>query len=298
MNEYNEACDLWIKNEQLDLKEQSNYAKIECSLKLFNDENGFVRLKGRYENSSLDYDEKFPVLLRSYFTKLIFLDAHKIAMHHGVESTLNHLRSNFWIIKGRKTVKDILRKCVLCKKNQGQTMLSPDSPDLPAYRVNSLLNCFQATGLDYAGPLFVRDQISKNVSKVYVLLLTCASSRAIHLELTPDMKISAFLRGFIRFTSRRGTHDVIVNDNLKTFKSAKVKRFMMQRGVAQRFILPISPWCGGFYERMVCSVKSTLKKVLGKAIVTFEELQTILCEIEEVLKVVLFTLVRTIFMKV
>ena len=58
---------------------------------------------------------------------------------------------------------------------------------------------------------------------------------------------------------------------------------MIQRGVAQRFILPVWPWWDGFYERMVRSVKSTLKKVLGKAIVTFEELQTILCEIEEVL---------------
>ena len=114
---------------------------LKCSLKLFNDENGFVRLKGRYENSSLDYDEKFPILLRSgcsYFTKLIVLGAHNIVMHHCVESTsmvestLNHLRSNFWIIKGRKTVKDILRKCVLCKKIQGRTMLSPDSPDLLA----------------------------------------------------------------------------------------------------------------------------------------------------------------------
>ena len=101
------------------------------------------------------------------------------------------------------------------------------------------------------------------------------------------MKISEFLRGFIRFTSRRGTPDVIVHDNFKTFKSSEVKRFMMQRGVAQRFILPASPSWGGFYERMVRSVKSTLKKVLGKAIVTFEELQTILCETEEVLSVVL-----------
>ena len=44
--------------------------------------------------------------------------------------------------------------------------------------------------------------------------------------------------------------------------------------------MPASPWWGGFYERLVRSVKLTLRKTLGKSFLTFEELQTILCEIE------------------
>jgi hypothetical protein len=55
---------------------------------------------------------------------------------------------------------------------------------------------------------------------------------------------------------------------------------MLLQGVRQRFILPASPWWGGFYERLVRTVKACLKKTLGKAFVTFEELQTILCDIE------------------
>ena len=117
----------------------------------------------------------------------------------------------------------------------------------------------------------------------YILLLTCAFSRAIHLELVPDMSVSGFLRGFKRFMVRRGVPDVIANDNFKTFKSLEVKRLLVSQGVTQQFILPASPWWGGFYERLVCSVKMCLKKVLGKAFVTFEELQTILCEIEAVI---------------
>ena len=116
--------------------------------------------------------------------------------------------------------------------------------------------------------------------KTYILLLTCATSRAIHLELVPDMSIGGFLRGFKRFMARRGSPDVIIHDNFKTFKAAAVKKFMLLQGIKQNFILPLSPWWGGFYERLVRTVKTCLKKTLGKAFVTFEELQTVLCEIE------------------
>ena len=137
---------------------------------------------------------------------------------------------------------------------------------------------FQFTGLDFAGPLFVKDWLKS--SKCYILLLTCASSRAIHLELVPDMSIHGFLKGFKRFMARRGVPDLVISDNFKTFRSSEVKKFMLLQGIGQRFILPASPWWGGFYERLVRTVKACLKKTLGKAFVTFEELQTILCEIE------------------
>ncbi len=55
---------------------------------------------------------------------------------------------------------------------------------------------------------------------------------------------------------------------------------MLMQGIQQHFILPASPWWGGFYERLVRSVQGCLKKTLGKAFITFEELQTILCDIE------------------
>ncbi|XP_028408219.1 uncharacterized protein LOC114530797 [Dendronephthya gigantea] len=94
------------------------------------------------------------------------------------------------------------------------------------------------------------------------------------------MSVDGFLRGFKRFMARRGIPDMIINDNFKTFKSAEVKKFMLLQGITQRFILPASPWWGGFYERLVRTVKTCLKKTLGRAFVTFEELQTVLCEIE------------------
>ncbi|XP_028403430.1 uncharacterized protein LOC114526129 [Dendronephthya gigantea] len=280
VDEYESALSLWIKAEQRLIREQSNYGNLRGSLNLFEDKDGLLRLKGRFANSRLKYEEQFPVLLRSdsHLTKLIIWDAHESTMHHGVESTLARVRKTYWIIKGRKSVKDVLRKCVVCKRYQGKVLCNPASPDLPAFRVDHSGFAFQATGLDYAGPLYIKNNSDSN--KVHILLLTCASSRAIHLELTMDMSIEGFLRGFKRFIARRGVPEMVINDNFKTFKSREVKRFMVRQGIKQRYILPASPWWGGFYERLVRTVKTCLKKTLGRAYTTFEELQTILCDIE------------------
>ena len=91
-----------------------------------------------------------------------------------------------------------------------------------------------------------------------------------------DMSIEGFLRGFKRFIARRGIPDIVINDNFKTFRSRDVKQYMLRQGIEQQFIPPASPWWGGFYERLVRTVKSCLKKTLGRSYTTFEELQTIL----------------------
>ena len=118
---------------------------------------------------------------------------------------------------------------------------------------------FQVVGLYYAGPLLIKTE-KDTVQKTYILLFTCATSRAIHLELTPDMLIPSFLRGFKRFSSRRGMPDRVISDNFKTFKANEVKNYFVNHSVKQSFILPASPWWGSFYERLVRSVKLALKK--------------------------------------
>ena len=160
-------------------------------------------------------------------------------MHHGVETTLARIRSKYWIVEGRRSVKQMSRKCVVCTRVQGLPMRAPPSPDLPDFRVDHSGHAFQETGLDFAGPLFVKGD-SKH-EKTYILLLTCATSRAIHLELVQDMSIGGFLRRFKRFMARRGSPDVIIHDNFKTLKASAVKKFMLLQGIKQNFILPLPP---------------------------------------------------------
>ena len=285
LDEYQKALQIWLKDEQRAFYKQSNFERVKTSLGLFEDNTGLLRVQGRFRNSQMTQNQKFPLLLRndSRFTFLIVIDAHEKVIHHGVETTLAHIRACYWIIKGRKVVKDILRKCVVCIHFQGQCLKPPQSPDLPDFRVYCN-RAFETCGIDFAGPLSVRQNCNKdNASSSFILLITCATSRAIHLELVPDLKVPAFLRAFRRFTARRGVPNTIVHDNAKTFRSVIVKNHMVQLGILQKFILPASPWWGGFYERLVRSVKTTLRKILGRSFVSFEELQTILCDIEAVI---------------
>ncbi|GFQ85317.1 DUF5641 domain-containing protein, partial [Trichonephila clavata] len=47
-----------------------------------------------------------------------------------------------------------------------------------------------------------------------------------------------------------------------------------------KFIIEGAPWWGGFWERLVRSVKNCLKCVLGKTSLMYEELNTVLIEVE------------------
>eukprot|EP00794_Sanderia_malayensis_P016738 gene16738-biopygen14130 len=93
---------------------------------------------------------------------------------------------------------------------------------------------------------------------------------------------------------RQGTPHLIVSDNAKTFKAtanslkevskeSRVQEFLLSRRIQWKFNLERSPWWGGFFERMVQSVKRCARKVLGNAKLTFDELNTVLSEIENTL---------------
>ncbi|XP_003369078.1 conserved hypothetical protein [Trichinella spiralis] len=55
---------------------------------------------------------------------------------------------------------------------------------------------------------------------------------------------------------------------------------LTEEKIEWRFSCERSPWCGGYWERLVRSVKTALRKVLAKALVFREELVSILCEME------------------
>ena len=44
-----------------------------------------------------------------------------------------------------------------------------------------------------------------------------------------------------------------------------------------------APWWGGFFERLIRSVKNCLKKVVGNARLTMDELSMVIVEVEAVL---------------
>ena len=174
--------------------------------KLFEDENKLLRVGGRFGNYSDSYELNYPILLQSdsQFTYLTVLKSHKKVKHAGVAR--NDIRVTYWVCRGRQVVKRYLAKCVVCKINQGKTFLGPESSSLPSYRL-AVEFAFETTGLDFAGPLYVKDIYSKtssNSNKCYILLFTCSTTRNVHLELTPSMHDVSVIRAIKRFLARRG----------------------------------------------------------------------------------------------
>ena len=137
IDEYKNALNLWINAEQEILQKQTDFGKLKVSLIFFVDTLGLLRLKGRFKNAALDFDEKHPLVLRSlensFFRKLITLDSHERVLHYGIETTLSDVRSKFWIAKGQKAVNSVLRKCVTCRRYQGRPLLPPETLDLLDY---------------------------------------------------------------------------------------------------------------------------------------------------------------------
>ena len=103
-----------------------------------------------------------------------------------------------------------------------------------------------------------------------------------------------FLLAFCKFVARRGLPSTILSDNAKTFKlaskeirsvcrSAVVFQYLSNQRTSWKFIVAKAPWWGGFWERMVQLVKCSLRKVVGKTTLRFDELNTLLIEIEAII---------------
>ncbi|KHJ78431.1 hypothetical protein OESDEN_21948 [Oesophagostomum dentatum] len=53
--------------------------------------------------------------------------------------------------------------------------------------------------------------------------------------------------------------------------------------ISRKFITPLSPWKGGFYERLVGLFKSAYRKAVRRDILPLQQLQTLVTEIEAIL---------------
>ena len=103
------------------------------------------------------------------------------------------------------------------------------------------------------------------------------------MELSPNLLGNSLIRTLRRFKGRQGIPALVVSDNGQTFKDSKVKAFLLQRRITWNFSVPRGSWWGVFFEIIVKLVKRCLRKLLRNARLIYEELETILGEIEAVL---------------
>ncbi|XP_045446530.1 uncharacterized protein LOC123654679 [Melitaea cinxia] len=178
----------------------------------------------------------------------------------------------------------------------------PVMADLPTCRLK-ISKPFAHTGVDYGGPLMITLTRRRGIKsqKAYLCAFVCLTTRAVHIEVATDLSTDAFLNAFKRFISRRGPVERIYSDHGTNFVGAKsylteIQQFLKSNAFSEDFktelaknriswemIPPNAPHFGGGWEATIKSFKTHLFRVIGSQILTYEELLTVLCQIEAIL---------------
>ncbi|XP_064481609.1 uncharacterized protein LOC135394678 [Ornithodoros turicata] len=186
--------------------------------------------------------------------------------------------------------KKVIFKYRVCARFRLKAASAPTAP-LPGDRVTPSAP-FETVGVDFAGPLMVRD--GRELVKAYIALFMCAVTRAVHFELVSDLTARSFLMAFRRFATRRGLPKTVYSDNALTFKKESrdieelhknisrrdVQDFVAVDRVKWKFIVEKAAWWGGWWERLVRTIKDSLRRVLGRQFLTVEELMIVLHDAE------------------
>ena len=158
-------------------------------------------------------------------TEIILRDEHLRLQHCEQQQLLFAIRQKYWPIAGGHEARKVVRSCVPCFRYR------PKTPKIiMGQLLESRLNVqdypFQTTGVDYAGPIKIKESKRRGnipIHKVYIAVFTCFASKAVHLKLVTDLTTEAFMAAFRRFISRRGVCAVMYSDNGTNFVGAANK---------------------------------------------------------------------------
>ncbi|XP_015123490.1 uncharacterized protein LOC107045672 [Diachasma alloeum] len=172
---------------------------------------------------------------------------------------------------------------------------------LPVARLSSA-RAFSNTGVDYAGPVSIKTWKGRGhkTQKGWLVIFVCMATSAPHLEAVTDYSADGFINACRRFVSHRGHCGNLFSDcgtnfigadkelELELF-SAGSKEFQhlsavcLKDGRRWSFNPSGAPHFGGKWDAAVKSVKFHLSRTVRDTSLTFEELSTLLIQIEAVL---------------
>lgn len=271
------------------------------SLNAFSDDTGIIRVGGRIDNSTEVFQVKHPIIIpyQSHIASSIVRDYHIQNKHAGFTLLSSILKQKYWLVKSKVVIRNTLRKCIPCFR-QNPKCETQLMGNLPLARLE-YERPFLKVGVDYAGPLLAYFKRSRGQKphKVYICLFVCMATKAVHIEVAFALTTDSFLAAFRRFFSRRGVCSDIFSDNGTNFVGAnnqltelfqfllannqEISHSLLTDKVIWHFNPPGGSHFGGIFETAIKSTKIHLKRVIGDHILTYEELLTLLIQIEAIL---------------
>ena len=266
-------------------------------------EEGLLKIGGRLEKAKMTTLQKHPIILSSKdaVTKILFQHFHQKLDHCGATLLLAHLGQTLYVPGAKKLAREICQGCLFCKRRAPKTY-QQKMGQLPSPKITLSL-CFVNTGLDYAGPFWIKTGHPRRPIRIkgYLAVFVCLATKAIHLEIVSSKSTSAFLATLKRFIARRNLPAHIYSDNGSNFIGARnelkelfdflslestqisVKEELLARKITWHFIPDRAPHFGGIWESSVKAAKHCLKKAVGTTMLSFEELNTVFCQVESCL---------------
>ena len=258
---------------------------------------GLLRVGGRLANAPVGYEKRHPVIIpyKHHVTDLIIKQCHESLGHMGQESVLSSLRETFWIVKGRSAVRRVIGRCMNCQRQRKACPGEQFMASLPEDRLIPDKPPFTYVGIDYFGPLEVKQGRSR--VKRYGCLFTCLTTRAVHIEIAHSLDTDSMINALRRFISVRGYPEKIRSDRGSNFTKAdkelkeaiegwnehKINNFCRQKKIEWIFNPPSASHMGGAWERMIRSVRQILKAILKEQLVSDEVLSTVMAEAVNIL---------------
>lgn len=169
------------------------------------DQIGLWRALGRIHTTATA-----PILLPgTHALSEVILTFYHQRHHSSADSTLALAREHFWIRRGQVLANRIVSSCVTCRRVRKKPTILEMGP-LPDFRWQRY-PVFSAIFLDLCGPFFcTTDRRNTRANpvlsgQVWVLVVICAVSHAVHIELVESYNTENFLSALDTFISLRGT---------------------------------------------------------------------------------------------
>ncbi len=265
------------------------------------DDLGVLRANSRVGSfKTLAYNAKRPMLLpaKNVLTYRLLDHIHRLEGHlSGVQRNKTHLRSKFCIPRIHQIVKKFIKGCVPCQRVSAKPT-DQIYGEIDSFRASAPLRAFAHTSLDCYGPYLTKIGRGIARAKRWVLLATCAISRAVHLEVLDSLDTDDFLSGFWCFVARRGCPIRVRSDNggnfvkgeselrkaLRNIDWSKVQFATAERGVQEwLFSEPFSPHHNSLAEAMVKCAKKAMNFAYTNRDLKDSELRTIVTAAEGLL---------------
>ena len=148
---------------------------------------------------------------------------------------------------------------------------------------------FHTTGVDFIG-LFICCKRRQDV-KTYLIIITCALTRAALLGVIKAMKVDEFQDKPNQFISNCVRPAEIISNNAKTFvaianwikrvqRNEKLHDHLARTGIIWKFNLSKAAWWRAIYERLIRDLKRTLFKVTGRTNLTRKEFKKVIMDVQ------------------